>query len=189
MLIFIDSQPPYPHFPFNGKYTCLELLTNRWSVGHLHRLICRPQALRDFLLCWIKSGPSETMGRPQPFSRWILFTKDITHWGRVKHIFDSKLTSIGSDNGLSPGRRQAVIWTIPGLLLIGKVGTSFSGILIEIHTFSFKKMHLKMSSGKWWPFCFGLNMIIIFPFHYISTLKSFITALWETTMSFSCEFT
>ena len=41
-----------------------------------------------------------------------------THWGRVTHICVSKLTIIGSDNGLSPGRRQAIIWTNAGILLI-----------------------------------------------------------------------
>ena len=35
----------------------------------------------------------------------------LSHWGRVTHICASKLTTIGSDNGLSPGRRQAIIWT------------------------------------------------------------------------------
>ena len=28
-----------------------------------------------------------------------------------------KLTNIGSDNGLAPGRRQAIIWTNAGILL------------------------------------------------------------------------
>ena len=37
-----------------------------------------------------------------------------THWGRVTHICVSKLTIIGSDNGLSPERRQAIIWTKAG---------------------------------------------------------------------------
>ena len=68
-------------------------------------------------------------------------------------------TIIGSDNGLSPGRRQAITWTNVGILLIGPLGTNFSEMLIEIHTFSFKKIHLKMSSGKWWPFCLGLNVL------------------------------
>ena len=63
-----------------------------------------------------------------------------------------------SDNGLAPGRRQAIIWTIAGILLIGPLGTNFSELIIEIHTFSFKKMQLKMSSGKWRPFCLGLNV-------------------------------
>ena len=85
----------------------------------------------------------------------------LTHWGRVTHICVGKLTIIGSDNGLSPGQRQAIIWTDAGILLIGPLGTNFSEILIEILTFSFKKMHLKMSSGKWRPFCLGLNVLSI----------------------------
>ena len=83
----------------------------------------------------------------------------LTHWGRVTHIWISKLTIIGSDNGLSPGRRQAITWTNVGILLIGPLGTNFSEMLIEIHTISFKKIHLKMSSGKWRPFCLGLNVL------------------------------
>ena len=60
---------------------------------------------------------------------------------------------------MSPGRRQAIIWTNARILLIGPLGTNFSQILIEIYTFSFKKMHLKMSSGKWRPFCLVLNVL------------------------------
>ena len=58
----------------------------------------------------------------------------LTHWGRVTHIFVSKLSINGSDNVLWPG------W---------HVGTYWSENVIEIHTFSFAKMHLKMSSAKW----------------------------------------
>ena len=67
----------------------------------------------------------------------------LTHWGRVTHIGVSKLTINGSDNGLSPGRRQAIIWTNAGILLIGPVGTNFIEILIEICTFSLKKNALE----------------------------------------------
>ena len=66
----------------------------------------------------------------------------LSHWGRVTHICVSKLTIIGSDNGLSPGRRQAIIWTNAGILLIRPIETNFSEILLKIHTFSFKKSHL-----------------------------------------------
>ena len=97
----------------------------------------------------------------QAFLYWML-----THWGRVTHICVSKPTTIGSDNGLSPGRRQAIIWTNAGILLIGPLGTNLSEILREIHTFSLKKMHLKMSSGKWRPFCLGLNVLINCEFLY-----------------------
>ena len=85
----------------------------------------------------------------------------LTHWGRVTHICVSDLTRIGSDNGLSPGRRQAIIRTNVGIMLIGPLGTNFSEMLIEIHTFSFKKMRLKVSSAKRRPFCLGLNDLMM----------------------------
>ena len=85
--------------------------------------------------------------------------KPLTHWGRVTHICISKQTIIGSDNGLSPVRRQAIIWTNAGLLLIGTLGTNFSEIVIKIRILSFKKMGLKVSSAKWRPFCLGLNVL------------------------------
>ena len=53
---------------------------------------------------------------------------------------------IGSDNGLSPGRYHAIIWTNAGILLIGPLGTNFNEILITIYAFSFTKIHLKMLS-------------------------------------------
>ena len=57
----------------------------------------------------------------------------LTHWGRVTHISVIKLTIIGSDNGLLPGRHQALIWTNAGILVIGPLGINLSEILIEIH--------------------------------------------------------
>ena len=92
----------------------------------------------------LNSGPLYSQGSNKGFI--------ITQWGRVLHICVNKLTIIGSDNGLSPGRRQAIIWTNDGKLLIGPIETNFDDILIEIHTFSFKKIHFKMSSRKWRPF-------------------------------------
>ena len=76
----------------------------------------------------------------------------------MTHICVNEPTIIGSDNGLLPGCCQAIIWTNAEILLIGPLGTNFSEILIEIYTFSFKKMHMKMLSGKWWPSCHGLNV-------------------------------
>ena len=81
----------------------------------------------------------------------------LTHWDRVTHICVSKLTTICSYNGLLPGQRQALIWANAGILLIWPSQTNFSEILIKIQTFSFKKIHLKMSSTKWRPFCLSLN--------------------------------
>ena len=85
-------------------------------------------------------------GTHSRFRWWTIVV--LTHWGRVMHICVRKLTIIGSDNGLSPRRRQAIIRTNAEILLIRPFETKFSEILIEIKKFSFKKMHLKMSSAN-----------------------------------------
>ena len=59
----------------------------------------------------------------------------LTYWGRVTHICVGNLTIIGSNNGLSPGWRQAINWTNAGMLLVGRVGTNFSEILIQLLAF------------------------------------------------------
>ena len=83
----------------------------------------------------------------------------------MTHICVSKLTIIGSDNGLSPGRRQAIIWTNDGILLIRTLWTNFIEILGEIHSFSFSKMHLKMSFANWRLFGLGLNELNTIPIY------------------------
>ena len=94
---------------------------------------------------------------------WIIrathgWCKPLTNWGRMTHICINELNIIGSDNGLLPDRRQAIIWTNAGILPIGPLRTNFSEILIETLTFSSKKMCLKVSSVKEWPFCLDLNV-------------------------------
>ena len=74
----------------------------------------------------------------------------LIHWGRVTYFCVSKLAFIGSDNGLLPGWRQAIIWTNRAL---------GSKLQSNLNIFSFKKMHLKLSSGKWQSFCLGLNVL------------------------------
>ena len=71
----------------------------------------------------------------------------------MPHIYVSELGSNGSGNGLSPVRRQAIICTNFDLLSIRPLGLNFSEIRIKIQDFLFMKMHLKMSSAKWQPFC------------------------------------
>ena len=73
----------------------------------------------------------------------------LTHWGRMTHICVGNLTIISSDNSLSPD-------------LTGPLGTKLSEILVEIQTFSLKKIRLKMSSAKWCPFRLGLNVLIFY---------------------------
>ena len=68
----------------------------------------------------------------------IKLVSTLTHWGRVTHICVSKLTIIGSDNGVSPGRWQAIIWTNAGILLIRNLGTNFNEILTVVRFHSRK---------------------------------------------------
>ena len=102
-----------------------------------------------------KHGNSHEVA-PERSDKYML---SLTHWSRVTHIYVGNRTIIVSDNGLSPCRRQAIIWTNAWILLIVPLGTNFSEISIEILIFSFKKMRLKVSSANWWPFCFGLNVL------------------------------
>ena len=141
----------------------LKLWGHKWSVyvqywifQKLHELKCL-----FFVIGWRYNVTSSFIGWAHTQNgRWILQKKhhsiiwchSLTHWGRATYICVGKLTIIGSDNGLSPERRQAIIWTNAGILLTGPLGTNFSEYLIGIQTFFFKKMQLKMWSAKWRPF-------------------------------------
>ena len=144
-----------------------------------HEICCHASRLQSH-----KDRPTT----PNPLCQWgkvpCYWTQNrpyfLTHWGRMTHICVGKPNIIGSDNGLLPDRHQAIIWTNAGILLIGPLGTNFSEISIRIKTFSFKKMHLKMASAKWRPFCLGLNLLthwgqnkmativqMLFPLHFL----------------------
>ena len=108
----------------------------------------------------------------------------LTHWGRVMHIWVSDLTTIASDNGLSPGRHRATIWTNAGILLIGSLGTNFSEISIEIQAFSLKKIHLKVLFTKWRSICLGLNVLTA-----LAVQKQlWPTKCWQTVCNISRHF-
>ena len=125
------------------------LLGYHWANGILN-FCCSyfPDQVCKLLMSVVRHKPTKIL--------WL------THWGRETKICVGFLTIIGSDNGLSPGRRQAIIGTNVGILLIGTLETNFSEILIEKYIFSFKKMHHKVSSGKWRPFCLGRNVLSIY---------------------------
>ena len=87
----------------------------------------------NFLVLSVDSGGHEfkiriwKAGRPENMAdiRQMCYKMNMAVWmgeGRVTHICVSKLNIIGSDNGLSPGRRQAIIWTNVWILLIGPLG-------------------------------------------------------------------
>ena len=131
-----------------------------------HDNFTAPSSIISVSLCQSIKNENKNMyiARARPQLKMSTQVLKLTYWGRVTHICVGKLSIIGSDNGLTPERRQAIIWTNAGILLIGPLGTNLSEILIEILTFSFKKMRLKVSSAKWRPFCLGLNVST--PFHF-----------------------
>ena len=106
----------------------------------------------------------------------------------MMHICIHNLTIIGSDNGLSPGLHQAIIWTIAGILLIGPLETNFSEILIQIHIFSFKieSVVCKMGTILSQPqcvnplhakfFCGNINIYL----HFMSLLHIDLTQVLKT---------
>ena len=138
----------------------------------------------DKVIIWTNADPShwhiyDALGGDELIQKWHLnimlkIIQYLTHWGRVTHI----CVSIGSDNVLSPGRRQAIIWTNAGILLIGPLVTNFNETLITIYIFSLKKMNLKMWIGNWQPSCLSLNVTWLltgyklkwfaYPYHLVS---------------------
>ena len=98
-------------------------------------------------------------------------------------------TIIGSDNGLSPERRQAIIWTNAGILLIGPLGTNFSAILIEIQTFSLKKIRLKMLSAKRCSFRLGLNVLMACGALFLKRICFCQSEVWRTDQPAYCQIT
>ena len=70
-----------------------------------------------------------------------------------------KLTIIGSDNGLSPRRHQAIIWTNAGILLIWTLRNKLQRNINRNWDIFIQENHLKMSSGKYQPFCLALDVL------------------------------
>ena len=50
-------------------------------------------------------------------------------------------------------------WTNGAILSIGHLGTNFGEFYLKFKHFRWIKMHSKMSSAKWRPFCLGLDVV------------------------------
>ena len=90
--------------------TCVHIMYFKWIF---------PNVILKFNLCHL----SNIYINIHMYHRKFHF---LPHWGRVTHISVGNLTNSGSHNGdMSLYRRQAIIWTIPEILLIGPFGTNF----------------------------------------------------------------
>ena len=162
-VLWVRNQSPMSYHANNILWHEITLLTSMMKkVKGTHiRIHLRSPIRRAFLQVW---------GIGIDLSCWLIEAE----W----RIYVGKLTNLGSHNGLSPGRRQAILWTNAGILLIGPLGTNFSEILIEIQTFSLKKKRLKMSSAKCCSFCLGLNE---FYRTYLSWIMP-LTIIWRRSL-------
>ena len=91
----------------------------------------------------------------------------------MTHIYVSKLTIIGSDNGLSPSRRLVIIGTYDGIMLVRNWWTNFSEILrdscIVIQENSFEYIVCELSAILSWP-------------QYVNTLRP-----WQNGCNFAVD--
>ena len=112
--------------------------------------LCVHVCINDLLVCAITRDPFK-IGSPnldQKHERCK--TPWLTYWGRVTHICVCNLTIFGSENGLlAPSHYLNQSWIIVNWTPRNK----FSEMLIEIHSFSFKKIHFEMAAILSQPQC------------------------------------
>ena len=155
----------YKHFRFYSATSKKQEIHGKWGIPNvdfkwqnvikLLHVITYMMMLHEIPLC----PPAAALGCL--CTRWPSSWYNVRNfiWGRVTHVSVGNLTNTGLNNGLSPVRRQAIIWTNAGILLIEPLGTNFGENSIEILAFLFHKMCLKVSSGNWRPCCLGLNVL------------------------------
>ena len=71
----------------------------------------------------------------------------LTPWTLLSGYASLNWFLTGSDNGLSPVRHKAIIWTYDELLLIGPSGTNVSEVWIEIQQSSYQKTTFHLQNG------------------------------------------
>ena len=108
--------------------SCIWLAARRWNSLWRNTTCCLILHIRQYHACWC-SG-------------------DLIHWGQATHICGSKLTIIVTDNDLSQGWHQTIIWSSAEIFLLTE-------ICISLITTT----HLEVSSVKFWAFCLGLNVL------------------------------
>ena len=120
-----------------------------------------PLKWQPFSLIFKKS--SLKLSEPSPFEQHFINSL------RPSDAY-SRWTIIGSDNGLSPGRRQAIIWSNAELLLNGPLGTNFSEFFnqnfnIFIQKNAFESVVREMASILSQPQCVNS----LWPSHHMAT--------------------
>ena len=110
---------------------------------------CRPWAFKCSFKHWLSFNRISTqIGENKNLTKLEHLGSKIYKWLLSIHLYMIKKIYSPFYQTYTPVRRQAITWTYAGLLSIGLLGTNFSEIWIWILSFSFKKMHSKLSSVK-----------------------------------------
>ena len=121
-----------------------EISNSSHCIMDLHSIDPHCNRAHNMMSIYVDKSETEVRIVTQPITHYPQFK--LTHWDRVTHICISKLTIIGSDNGLLPGQRQAIIWTNARILLIGLT----SLLLQNDYTWSWQQSLCKYTkNGNW----------------------------------------
>ena len=135
--------PSFVKYTYHMRHVLFCFMINIWnhvdSLWNFQRFLfscCSPWRMKK-ITGWPRLTLVAVIRVPTRLELWLDLAGKISHWSRVTHIFVSKLTIIGSDNGLLPDRRQVIVFTNDGILLIGSLEINFKKVLIEIDIYIF----------------------------------------------------
>ena len=153
---------------------------------------CRIASLWIIWLCEYRDMDRIDIGSEMRYQYWYRYRKicnDMQPYLAEWRLYASvNWVSIGSGNDLSSVWSQAITWTNTDLLPIGHLGTNFNEIWIEILTFSFKKIRLKIIVCKMaailsWPQCVNLKTSRV----NSSLIPVYVLSLWLPAMPHLCS--
>ena len=101
---------PIAYFSFTGEYeySLVQPLQFLWQI---YQLFSGKHCIKTVVYMHVHVKTYKIIKKQSPLCQmsYLLF---LTHWGRATHIYVSKLTIIGSYNGLSPSHYLNHCWNI-----------------------------------------------------------------------------
>ena len=124
---------------YERTFSSLHLQRDEITSPAINHLTCYHGDVTMAVLLYLNFSNTRRLNRDTIVSSQLNVQLRILNTLRLSDACVANLAIIGSNNGLSPGRCQVIIWTNDEMLLIVPWGKQ---ILIEIYTFSFKKNFL-----------------------------------------------
>ena len=147
--IFHMAAADYVHFTRYFDITSLTLVDNHANEIRLN--FYKVVITIAYSFWFIRLSMQNRFGEHAYLFLHSIVSQPLTHWCRWRIYASLNWVTLGSDNGLSPIRRHAIIWTNDGMSLIGPLGTHFKETLIKIHTFTDQCIPPSQSHGSRQP--------------------------------------